>query len=324
MTTALSQKDVQGLPKLAANRIVEVVNAALAAAGGDFDGSSLFSSATDLDGAVQALAKGVGVKGLVAVHKVRGLITANIADLAAFTVAGNDGLTYAEGERVYLNGQSTGAEKGPYVVGVVASGTAPLTRAGDWAAAAVIPSGTLVVVDAGTSNGNSLWMINNAGDVTVATTTPVLEEIASKARLLALLALTTTGNGASLLGIEDAGGYITAANAEAAFAEIARVGQGLTEVVSADGAVSVVKEHTNLSIDGTKAYTLAAGAKIGQRKVIACTSATNTPAGTITGTFVAAGVAKTTAAFDATTDFLMLSWTGAAWNVEYNVGVTMG
>ncbi len=198
---SLVAKDLQGLPKGASARLITEVNAALAAAGGSFDIASLFASATDLEAAVSAIAKGIGVKGTVAVHPVRGRSTANIADLGAFTVAGVDGLTYAAGERIWLIDQSTGAENGIYVVGAVVGGEAPLTRAGDWAAAAVVPTGSLIVIDAGTAHNNSLWMINNTGGVTVGTTTPVAEEIASKARLLATLADT---GGAALIGTSDA------------------------------------------------------------------------------------------------------------------------
>lgn len=105
--------------------------------------------------------------------------------------------------------------------------------------------------------------------------------------------------------------------------EVARVGAGLTEVVTS-GAVSVVKEHSDLSIDGTKAFTLAGGSKLGQRKVVSVSDAINTPAGTITGSFLKGGVAKTTALFGATTAFLQLSWSGATWIVEYAVGITFG
>src|SRR5574342_585313 len=129
-----------------------------------------------------ALEAAAGTDGRVAVHKVRGRITTNVANLAVFTVAGNDGLTYAEGERIYLDGQSTGAQKGIYVVGVVGGGTAALTRAADWAAADTIPTGTLIAVDAGTANGNQVLMISNAGDVLVGTTTPALLAIIDDTR----------------------------------------------------------------------------------------------------------------------------------------------
>jgi len=61
----------------------------------------------------------------------RNVVTANVASLAAFTVAGNDGVTNIEGDTVILTAQTTGTQNGPYVVGAVAGGTATLTRP-DW------------------------------------------------------------------------------------------------------------------------------------------------------------------------------------------------
>lgn len=55
----------------------------------------------------------------------------NVASLAAFTVAGNDGITYVAGDVVFLYAQTTASQNGPYVVGTVTTGTAPLTRP-DW------------------------------------------------------------------------------------------------------------------------------------------------------------------------------------------------
>jgi hypothetical protein len=106
------------------------------------------------------------------VHSVRGVVTANVADLGAFTVAGHDGLTFAEGERVLLAKQTTAAQDGIYVVGVVGGGTAPLTRATDWAAAMVLPAGSSVKVNAGTVFKHSEWIATVAGAITVATTAP--------------------------------------------------------------------------------------------------------------------------------------------------------
>ncbi len=128
-------------------------------------GATWYQVATDL----------IDDTGRVSIHKVRGMSTANIADLAVFTVAGVDGLTYSVGQRILLKDQTTGAENGVYVVGVVDGGTAALTRAADWAAAATIPTGTMIVVDAGTLGANTLQMVTNVGDVTVATTTPAFD-----------------------------------------------------------------------------------------------------------------------------------------------------
>lgn len=175
--TAITAKNLQNLPKGPADILRDRINSLITQAGGELDAATLalFTSADALEEMIAAIASGSGLKGLVAVHKVRGVTTADVPDLNAFTVAGNDGLTYAAGERVLLAAQSTGAQNGIYVVGTVGGGTAPLTRAPDMAAAAVIPTGTLIAVDAGTLYANSLVMITNAGDVTVATTTPTFE-----------------------------------------------------------------------------------------------------------------------------------------------------
>ncbi|MFI0434026.1 MAG: hypothetical protein ACH36H_12910, partial [Candidatus Nanopelagicales bacterium] len=53
------------------------------------------------------------------IHHVRGVVYSNVASLAAFTVASNDGLTYTEGQRVLLANQTTAAQNGIYVVGAV-------------------------------------------------------------------------------------------------------------------------------------------------------------------------------------------------------------
>jgi len=87
--------------------------------------------------------------------KVRGVVTANIASLAAFTVVSNDGLTYAEGETVLLAGQTTAAQCGPYVVGVVSGTTAPLTRSEEYAGP--IDAGMVLEVSEGTLWAGSSW-----------------------------------------------------------------------------------------------------------------------------------------------------------------------
>jgi len=132
---------------------------------------------TAIDAASQpATASTAGTVTLVtqagAVRTVRGVVTANVADLAAFTVAGNDGLTYAAGQRVLLAAQTTATQDGIYVVGAVGGGTAPLTRAADMAAASVQPAGMEVAVNEGTLFGNTKWFATLAGANTVATSAP--------------------------------------------------------------------------------------------------------------------------------------------------------
>lgn len=95
------------------------------------------------------------------------------------------------------------------------------------------------------------------------------------------------------------------------------------ETVSAAGALSVYNQTSLLSIDGTKAYTLASGRYPGQRKTIRCVVATNTPLGTVTSTYVTDGTATTAALFNAIADQLSLEWNGTAWQVIANTSVTL-
>lgn len=127
------------------------------------------------------------------IHHVRGVVTANIADLTAFTVASNDGLTYAAGERVLLVGQTTAAQCGIYVVGTVAVGVAPLTRAADFAAALPIVNGEIVEASEGTIWAGSEWKAMCTGAKVVATDDPLFYPRVCKA-VVTLVAGTKTLN----------------------------------------------------------------------------------------------------------------------------------
>lgn len=107
-------------------------------------------------------------------HTARGVVLSNVADLAAFTVSGSgrDGLTYVEGDIVLLAAQTTGSQSGPYVVGEVAAGAAPLTRPSWWAAASVQAQSSEFNINAGTVFGGSKWFATVAGAITVGTTAP--------------------------------------------------------------------------------------------------------------------------------------------------------
>jgi hypothetical protein len=80
---------------------------------------------------------------------VRGVCDSNVT-LTAFTgVAGGsavDGITYVAGDVVLLVGQTLPAQNGPYMVGTVATGSAPLTRVGWWALGMPIPRGAIIEV----------------------------------------------------------------------------------------------------------------------------------------------------------------------------------
>ncbi len=59
-------------------------------------------------------------------------------------------------------------------------------------------------------------------------------------------------------------------------------GSATADAVSGAGACSLVREVTELTVSGTKAYTLAAPTACGQRKRIRCVSAASSPIGTLT------------------------------------------
>lgn len=59
------------------------------------------------------------------------------------------------------------------------------------------------------------------------------------------------------------------------------IGAGI-EAISAAGALSLTSAITELTVSGTKAYTLAAPTVAGQKKRIVCVAATSTPLGTVT------------------------------------------
>ncbi len=105
------------------------------------------------------------------VYHARGVADSNVADLAAFVVAGFDGVTYVAGDVVLLANQTTAAECGLYLVGTV-SGTAPLTRIVALPAAASYIKGSTVEVSEGTLWAGSTWKAMATGTCTVGTHDP--------------------------------------------------------------------------------------------------------------------------------------------------------
>lgn len=108
-----------------------------------------------------------------AAFRMRGVVTSNVSNLASFTVAATD-LTYVAGNQVLLVNQTTASQNGPYVVGTVTTGTAPLTRPDWWAAGSVQPSGAQFIVSEGTQGAGSKWLVQTAGSITVDTTSTTI------------------------------------------------------------------------------------------------------------------------------------------------------
>ena len=157
---------------------------------------------------------GSGV-GAVNIVTVRGASTADIPNLAAFTVAGVDGLTYIEGQRILLKDQTTTEQRGPYRVGVVAGGLAPLTRIGEADASAEVTAGMLVYVSAGTVAQNKWWYLTTDDPIVLDTTGLDFVQLPSYTDLAA----TTVGLGGDLLGLYDPTFVVTATTIGAAIIE---------------------------------------------------------------------------------------------------------
>lgn len=144
---------------------------------------------TTVEAAISSdLAKGNGLVALAPVRRVRAETAANVASFASVSTT-LDGLTLVAGDRVLVRKQTTGAENGIYVVGTVGGGNAPWTRAADMAAAAVIPNGTLIAVDAGTLGAGKLRKLSNVGTVTVATTALTFDKLVVSSGILKVAAV---------------------------------------------------------------------------------------------------------------------------------------
>ena len=100
----------------------------------------------------------------------------NVASLAAFTVAGNDGVTNVANDVIILAEQTLPAQNGPYVVGTVALGVAPLTRPDWWPTGATLPTGLAISIGGeGTVFKNTRWRaMLAAATFLVGTTDPKL------------------------------------------------------------------------------------------------------------------------------------------------------
>jgi len=110
-------------------------------------------------------------------HTARGVSAANNESLTAFVgVTGGtprDGVTYVQGDIVLLTGQATKSQNGLYVVGVVAAGTAPLSRIPEFATGLVFSKSQVQFCELGpegTLFGGTLWKITTTGPITVDTT----------------------------------------------------------------------------------------------------------------------------------------------------------
>lgn len=102
------------------------------------------------------------VNGLQWKQSVRAGTTANITLSGAQTI---DGVSVIAGDRVLVKDQTTGSQNGIYVAAAGA-----WARATDADAGAEVKSGLAVIVDEGTANDNTAWVLATADPITVGTT----------------------------------------------------------------------------------------------------------------------------------------------------------
>jgi len=105
----------------------------------------------------------VGFGGSSPAFYARGVGTANIASLAAASTGPFDGITYTEGQVIFLAAQTNPIENGPYVYTAVSGGVGALVRPAWWAPGATLKTGISVQVAAdGTVFGGTQWQAMTA------------------------------------------------------------------------------------------------------------------------------------------------------------------
>ena len=160
-----------------------------------------------------------------------------------------DGVAPAVGDRFLLKNGAAGADNGLYTVTTLggASSKWGAIRSEDADATYKVTPGLSVFISEGTTQADTFWTITTNAPITLNTTSITFSETSAAGfALYATLALTTNANGASLIGVEDAIATFTAANVEAALAEVrtklSTVAAPATLTI-ATGAITVTASH---------------------------------------------------------------------------------
>jgi len=80
-----------------------------------------------------------------------------------------DGVSLSVGDRILVKNQTTATDNGIYKVSSISLGTANLQRDTDFANGSIQTGSTLFVIQEGTTNADTIWMLTNNGTVTVGT-----------------------------------------------------------------------------------------------------------------------------------------------------------
>lgn len=133
---------------------------------------------------------------------VRNVVVANVASLAAYTVAAsasNDNVLGVANDVIALVNQTTAEQNGLYQIGTVAAGVAPLTRIAGMPAGAILPRGTQFAVAEGDFYKKSIWWATTAqaGGWTVGTHDPAFYPESYKQTVLLAAGTYTIGFGST-------------------------------------------------------------------------------------------------------------------------------
>lgn len=190
--------------------------------------------------------------------------TANL-NLATTALTAIDGVTPVAGNIALVKDQTSAIENGLYVVSAGA-----WTRLKDVNGSDVVKTGIVVSVSEGTAGLDTLWTITSNAGFVVGTNNIVFAKYVVAGIAAATLALTTNGNGASLVGIEDAAGLITAVNVETALAELVKyVPVLLADPGGANAAIPVTRSAVvNIVTGGAETNTLAVPTFLGQKLIL--------------------------------------------------------
>lgn len=95
-------------------------------------------------------------------------VPCRVATTANITLSGEqtiDGVAVVDGDRVLVKDQNSGAENGIY-----RASTGNWTRAPDWDGSGDVVTGTLVLVNSGTTNAYTGWRVSTTGQIEIQTT----------------------------------------------------------------------------------------------------------------------------------------------------------
>jgi hypothetical protein len=177
--------------------------------------------------------------------------TANITLSGEQTI---DGVACVAGNRVLVKDQTDASENGIYAVDTSAWGREP-----DWDGTYDVVKGTYVYVSGG-AVGNNFWQVTTADPITIGTTDVALQATDPDSLLRTNLADTSTGQGASLVGVEDSAGNFSGATVEAVLAEIiadyaaTTNGNGASKI----GIEDVASDYTATNVEAALAEVKAA------------------------------------------------------------------